>query len=159
MKDRDHNEAMAGMFQAEPRFAADYLRQVLADGEPADVRAGLRQMVDVLRVSQAAAPTDSAPSAGLFDRAGVRYEVACDVIGALIAHYAEIMGREREQAQPNEAALRVAGAMKSALAGERDDLDPRDSAGIEAAIWGSKPEPPKIPSADQRGLSRARSMG
>ena len=26
-------------------------------------------------------------------------------------------------------------------------------------IWGSKPEPPKIPSADQRGLSRARSMG
>ena len=98
MKDRDHNEAIAGMFQADPRFAADYLRQVLADGEPADVRAGLRQMVDVLRVSQAAAPTDSAPSAGLFDRAGVRYEVACDVIGALIAHYAEIMGREREQA-------------------------------------------------------------
>ncbi|MBO2007083.1 hypothetical protein J4732_15425 [Serratia marcescens] len=28
MKDRDHNEAMAGMFQAEPRFAADYLRRV-----------------------------------------------------------------------------------------------------------------------------------
>ena len=26
-------------------------------------------------------------------------------------------------------------------------------------IRGSKPEPPKIPSADQRGLSRARSMG
>jgi DNA-binding phage protein len=46
MKDRDHNEAMAGMFQAEPQFAADYLRQVLADGEPADVRAGLRQMAD-----------------------------------------------------------------------------------------------------------------
>ncbi|MBO2007082.1 hypothetical protein J4732_15420 [Serratia marcescens] len=60
--------------------------------------------------------------------------MACDVIGALIAHYAEIMGREREQAQPNEAVLRVAGAMKAALAGERDDLDPRDSAGIEAAI-------------------------
>ena len=28
-----------------------------------------------------------------------------------------------------------------------------------APEWGSKPEPPKIPSADQRGLSRARSMG
>lgn len=28
-----------------------------------------------------------------------------------------------------------------------------------AAFRGSKPEPPKIPSADQRGLSRARSMG
>lgn len=134
MKDRDHNEAMADMFQAEPRFAADYLRQVLADGEPADLRAGLRQMADVLRVSQIPAPTDSAPSAGLFDRVGVRYEVACDVIGSLIAHHAEIMGLEREQAQPNEAILRVAGAMKAALTEERDDLDTRDSAGIEAAI-------------------------
>jgi len=28
-----------------------------------------------------------------------------------------------------------------------------------AYVRGSKPEPPKIPSADQRGLSRARSMG
>lgn len=134
MKDRDHNEAMAGLFQAEPQFAADYLRQVLADGEPADVRAGLRQMADVLRVSQAAAPTDSAPSGRLFDRVGVRYEVACDVIGSLIAHCAEIMGHEREQAQPNEAVLRVARAMKAALAREREDLDSRDSAGIEAAI-------------------------
>ena len=32
MKDRDHNEAIAGMFQADPRFAADYLRQVLEIG-------------------------------------------------------------------------------------------------------------------------------
>ncbi|HQE38874.1 MAG TPA: hypothetical protein PLC55_06255 [Zoogloea sp.] len=119
MKDRDHNEAMASLFQAEPRFAADYLRQVLADGELTDLRTGLRQMGDVLRVSQVAARTDSVPSTGLFDRAGVRYEVACDVIGALIAHYAEIMGREREQAQPNEAVLRVDRAMKGALAGER----------------------------------------
>lgn len=71
---------------------------------------------------------------GLFDRVGVRYEVACDVIGALISHYAEIIGQERDQAQPNEAILRVAGAVKVALAGERDDLDPRDSAGIEAVI-------------------------
>ena len=29
----------------------------------------------------------------------------------------------------------------------------------KAGDRGSKPEPPKIPSADQRGLSRARSMG
>lgn len=134
MKDRDHNEAMADMFQADPQFAADYLRQVLADGEPADVRVGLRQMADVLRVSQIAAPTDSPASSGLFDRAGVRYEVACDLIGALIAHYAEIMGLEREQAQPDEAVLRVAGAMKVALAEERDDLDPRDGARVEVAI-------------------------
>lgn len=30
---------------------------------------------------------------------------------------------------------------------------------IALELRGSKPEPPKIPSADQRGLSRARSMG
>nr|WP_181392186.1 antitoxin VbhA family protein [Laribacter hongkongensis] len=134
MKDCDHNEAMADLFQAEPRFAATYLRQVLADGEPADVRAGLRQMADVLRVNQVAALTDSTPSTGLFDRAGMRYEVACDVIGALIAHYTEITGQEREQVQPDEAVLRVAKAMKAALAEERDDLDPSNSVGIEAAI-------------------------
>lgn len=37
-----------------------------------------------------------------------------------------------------------------------------DSIAAELAAFanrGSKPEPPKIPSADQRGLSRARSMG
>lgn len=39
------------------------------------------------------------------------------------------------------------------------DGDPQASAASWAAWRGSKPEPPKIPSADQRGLSRARSMG
>lgn len=37
---------------------------------------------------------------------------------------------------------------------------PWEAFGIaHSGIGGSKPEPPKIPSADQRGLSRARSMG
>ena len=35
----------------------------------------------------------------------------------------------------------------------------RDALGLHGSSRGSKPEPPKIPSADQRGLSRARSMG
>lgn len=154
MKDRDHNEATACMFQAEPRFAADYLRQVLADGEPADVRAGLRQMADVLHVSHIAAPTDAAPSTGLFDRAGVRCEVACDVIGSLIAHYTEILGQEREQEQPREAVLRVAGAMKAALDGEREDLDPRDSAGIEAAISRYAPLARRLYGQDKNDTAR-----
>ena len=34
-----------------------------------------------------------------------------------------------------------------------------DATAAHCVKWGSKPEPPKIPSADQRGLSRARSMG
>ena len=52
----------------------------------------------------------------------------------MIARYPESVGREGSQAQPNRAALRVAEAMKSALAGGRDDRDPRDSGGIGAAI-------------------------
>lgn len=134
MKDRDHNEAMAEMFQAEPRFAADYLRQAFAHGEPGDVRLGLLQMAGVLSVHPVSESRDALPTVGLFDRVGVRYEVACDVMGALIAHYAEIIGREREQAQPDEAVLRVALAMKAALAVERDDLDPSDVTAIETAI-------------------------
>lgn len=159
MKDRDHNEAMADMFHADPQFAADYLRQVLADGEPADVRVGLRQMADVLRVSQVAAPTDSPASSGLFDRAGVRYEVACDLIGALIAHYAEIMGLEREKPQPDEAVLRVAGAMKAALTGERDNLDPLDVASIEAAISHYAPLARRLYDQDENDQARQKQGG
>lgn len=134
MKDRDHNEATAELFRQDASFAADYLRQSLTTGTPADVRAGLRQMVGVLATHQDAGQSDAASSPGLFDRAGVRYEVACDVIGALIAHYAEITGRERDRALPDEAILRLANARKAALAAERDDLNPRDGTGIEAVI-------------------------
>ncbi len=56
------------------------------------------------------------------------------MIGALIAHYVEIMGKERDRAQPDEAVLRVASAIKSALAAEQSDLDTIDGAGIEAAV-------------------------
>ena len=134
MKDRDHNEVMAEMFQADPQFAADYLRRVFVDGMASDVRLALRQMAGVLSVRPVAGSRDVAPAVGLFDRVGLRYEVACDVIGALIAHYAEIIGHEREQAQPDEAVLCVALAMKAVLAAERDDLDPSDATAIETAI-------------------------
>ena len=33
----------------------------------------------------------------LFSRTGVRYEVALDVLGAMIAHYAEAVARERDK--------------------------------------------------------------
>lgn len=91
-------------------------------------------MAGLLVNPENAGGSDAAPATGLFDRSVVRYEVACDVIGALIAHYAEILGKERDRAQPDEAVLRVASARKAALVAERDDLNPRDSAGIEAAI-------------------------
>ena len=44
MRDRDHDEAMAEMFKEDPVFAAEYLNQVLQDGEPADLMVALRQM-------------------------------------------------------------------------------------------------------------------
>ena len=45
MKDRDHGEAMAELFKEAPTFAAEYLNQILQDGEPADLLVALRQMV------------------------------------------------------------------------------------------------------------------
>lgn len=44
MKDRSHDDAMAEMFNEDPAFAAEYLNQLLLDGEPADLLVALRQM-------------------------------------------------------------------------------------------------------------------
>ena len=44
MRDRDHDEAMAELFKDDPVFAAEYLNQVLQDGESADFLVALRQM-------------------------------------------------------------------------------------------------------------------
>lgn len=71
---------------------------------------------------------------GLFARTGVRYEVACDVIGAMIAHHAEVIGQERERDQPDQAILQNALQQKRQLMDARDALEPNDSAAIEAAI-------------------------
>lgn len=44
MKDRAHDDAMAELFAQDPAFAAKYLNEVLADGEPADLMVALRQI-------------------------------------------------------------------------------------------------------------------
>jgi len=44
MKDRSHDEAMAELFRDDPQFAADYLNDLLQDGEPADLLVALRQI-------------------------------------------------------------------------------------------------------------------
>jgi len=44
MKDRSHDEAMAELFRKDPGFAAEYLNQLLQDGEPADLLVALRQI-------------------------------------------------------------------------------------------------------------------
>jgi hypothetical protein len=44
MKDRSHDEAMAELFRDDPQFAAEYLNDLLQDGEPADLLVALRQI-------------------------------------------------------------------------------------------------------------------
>ena len=73
-------------------------------------------------------------SKGLFKRTGVRYEVACDVIGALIAHYSEILATEYDKEIPDQAVIDAATAEKKALRDKREALDSSDSKAIEAAI-------------------------
>jgi len=72
--------------------------------------------------------------AGLFSRAGLRYEVALDVLGALIAHYAELIGIERSRPVPDASVVRQGEAIQRHLRRERNDLDPRNAAEIESAV-------------------------
>jgi len=44
MKDRSHDDVMAELFRDDPDFAAQYLNQLLQDGEPADLLVALRQI-------------------------------------------------------------------------------------------------------------------
>jgi hypothetical protein len=76
---------------------------------------------------------DHTPSV-LFRRSGVRYEVACDVIGALVAHFAEAIGRERDRPTPDTPKIAHAQQLVAELKDIREDLDPKDSAAIEGTI-------------------------
>lgn len=44
MKDRSHDQAMAELFAQDPEFAAEYLNQLLQDGDPADLLVALHQI-------------------------------------------------------------------------------------------------------------------
>jgi hypothetical protein len=73
-----------------------------------------------------------APS--LLNRVGLRYEVACDVIGAVISHHAEVLGNERDRLVPDPVVIAASRMAQQGLAAERDALNSDDSAAIEAAI-------------------------
>lgn len=74
------------------------------------------------------------PPARLFSRAGVRMEVAHDVIGAIISHFAELIGQEREQGSPRQDRIAEAQRLISELKDMREELDTRQPASIEATI-------------------------
>jgi hypothetical protein len=118
MKDRCHDEAMAEMFKEDPAFAVELVDSILDDGDQYDLQIAFRQM----------------DKAGLFDRAGVLYEVACDVLGAVIAHYSEVLALERGKPVPDAATVKQIEAVIRALRLERDELDATNAGVIKAVI-------------------------
>jgi DNA-binding phage protein len=50
-KDRFHDEAMAEMFTYDPAFAANYLNELLQDGDPSDLMVALRQIAPAQHIS------------------------------------------------------------------------------------------------------------
>lgn len=78
--------------------------------------------------------TATSQQRGIFSRVGVRYEVACDVIGAVIAHYAELMANELASAKPDRRRISMAQRLTSELKDAREGLDSREPGAIESAI-------------------------
>jgi predicted RNase H-like HicB family nuclease len=74
------------------------------------------------------------PDEGLFERVGVRYEVALDILGAIIAHWAAVTAAERDKPTPEASIITEAERARAELRVLRDALDPRDSQQIEAVI-------------------------
>lgn len=134
MKDRCHDEAMAELFKEDPAHAVDLVNSILDGGDQDDLQIAFRQM----------------DKAGLFDRAGVRYEVACDVLGAIIAHYSEALALEYEKPIPDDAVVARIEADKRALRALRSSIDPKDAAAIETVIQQYGPQARALYSANQR---------
>ncbi|MCG1042173.1 hypothetical protein KQH60_06235 [Mycetohabitans sp. B8] len=77
----------------------------------------------------------------LFSRTGVRYEVALDVLGAIIAHHSEAVAAERDKPVPDEAVIECALQEMDALdTSLRDELDPREPEAIERVIQQYAPQ-------------------
>ena len=80
------------------------------------------------------AERDASKTDSLFSRAGIRHEVALDVLGSLIAHYAELLGIERSRAVPDDAVVRQAEAIQRYLRHTRNELNPKNATEIESTI-------------------------
>ncbi len=57
MKDRPHDEAMAGMYRDDPAYAIQLLNSILEDGDQAELLIALRQMAKAFGGVQAVAET------------------------------------------------------------------------------------------------------
>lgn len=70
----------------------------------------------------------------LFSRVGVRYEVAADIIGAIIAHWSAVIAREYAKERPDLRVIEEAKQTRTALWVVRDGIDPDDEEEIERVI-------------------------
>ena len=76
----------------------------------------------------------------LFNRTGVHYEVAIDILGAIIAHYSEAIGIERSKEAPDEFVIEQAQQAKADLHDVRDNLDPNSEDDIQQVIRQYSPQ-------------------
>lgn len=81
-----------------------------------------------------ATPDQVSGRRGVFSRVGIRLEVAHDVLGAVISHFAEQLGHERDAATPRLDKINAAEQMIKQVKDIREQLDPADPEGIEKAI-------------------------
>ena len=65
---------------------------------------------------------------------GIRFEVAQDVLGALVAHWSEAAAGALDAANPDPGRLAEIEAKQRKLRNLRADLDPHDAAQIESVI-------------------------
>ncbi len=91
-------------------------------------------MLDLIEDEDTFAHIPPAPQAGLFCETGVRYEVALDVMGAMIAHFAEAIAEERDRHDSDAGVVALYQALQAEIRSRRDALDPHDAVEIEAVI-------------------------
>jgi len=81
-----------------------------------------------------ATPDHVPGQSGVFSRVGIRLEVAHDVLGAVISHFAEQIGHERNAQTPRLDKINAAQQMIKEVKDIRERLDPAEPEGIETAI-------------------------
>lgn len=81
-------------------------------------------------------------------RAGIRHEVAQDVLGALIAHAAHELAQARQAQTPDPARIAAIEAEQRQWRDRRAALDHRDAAQVEAVIAELAPRARRIYAVD-----------
>jgi hypothetical protein len=76
----------------------------------------------------------AADQSSLFSRTALRYEVASSVLGAMISHYADLIGRERSRPDGKSDLIAIFLQRQAEYRDKRDSLDPGNATAIEDVI-------------------------